>query len=161
MFVASGGHHGPGNGPASLVAAHPELKDGTLLILNLEHVAYADVVRGKVRAANNIGMTWETSVTESAKAVGVTNESPFLFDLWKQASRCYGVATYQSAGTDRIRRSRRLPAAERADDADDPVGHVLPLVRRRLRRGARRRARTRGPLPRVPDRAGRSGAGER
>ena len=50
MFVASGGHHGPGNGPASLVAAHPELKDGTLLILNLEHVAYADVVRGKTRA---------------------------------------------------------------------------------------------------------------
>jgi hypothetical protein len=99
MFVASGGHHGPGNGPTSLVAAHPELKDGTMLILNLEHVAYADVVRGKVRAATNIGMTWETSVTESAKAVGVTNESPFLFDLWKRASQCYGVATYQSAGT--------------------------------------------------------------
>ena len=99
MFVASGGHHGPGNGPTSLVAAHPELKDGTVLILNLEHVAYADIVRGKVRAPNNIGMTWETSVTEAAKAVGVTNESPFLFDLWKQASRCYGVATYQSAGT--------------------------------------------------------------
>ena len=39
MFVASGGHHGPGNGPASLVAAHPELKDGTLMIINLEHVA--------------------------------------------------------------------------------------------------------------------------
>ena len=99
MFVASGGHHGPGNGPASLVAAHPELKSGTRLILNLEHVAYADVVRGKVRATNNIGMSWETSVTESAKAVGVTNESPFLFDLWKRASRCFGVATYQSAGT--------------------------------------------------------------
>jgi Peptidase family M28 len=99
MFVASGGHHGPGNGPGALVAAHPELKTGTLLILNLEHVAYADVVRGKVRAADNIGMTWETSVTESAKAVGVTNQSPFLFDLWKQASRCFGVATYQSAGT--------------------------------------------------------------
>ena len=54
---------------------------------------------GKVRAADNIGMSWETSVTESAKAVGVTNQSTFLFDLWKQASRCYGVATYQSAGT--------------------------------------------------------------
>jgi hypothetical protein len=99
MFVASGGHHGPGNGPTSLLAAHPELNGGTLMILNLEHVAYADVVRGKVRSANNIGMSWETSVTESAKAVGVTNESPFLFDVWKQASRCYGVATYQSAGT--------------------------------------------------------------
>ena len=99
MFVASGGHHGPGNGPTSLVAAHPELKDGTILILNLEHVAYADVVRGKVRAQGNIGMSWETSVTESAKAIGVTNESPFLFDLWAHASRCFGVATYQSAGT--------------------------------------------------------------
>jgi hypothetical protein len=99
MFVASGGHHGPGNGPTSLVAAHPELKDGTVVILNLEHVAYTDVVRGKVRATNNIGMTWEASVTEAAKAVGVTNESPFLFDVWKRASQCYGVATYQSAGT--------------------------------------------------------------
>jgi hypothetical protein len=98
MFVASGGHHGPGNGPGAVVAAHPELKDHTLFILNLEHVAYLDVVRGKTRAANNLGMTWETSVTESAKAVGVTNESPFLIDLWKRASRCYGVATYQSVG---------------------------------------------------------------
>jgi hypothetical protein len=98
MFVASGGHHGPGNGPGALVAAHPDLKDKTLLILNLEHVAYADVVRGKTRAPNNTGMTWELSVTEAAKAVGVTNESPFLIDLWKQASRCYGVATYQSVG---------------------------------------------------------------
>jgi hypothetical protein len=98
MFVASGGHHGPGNGPTSLVAAHPELKDNTLLIVNLEHVGYLDVVRGKTRAANNTGMVWETSVTESAKAVGVTNESPYLIDLWSRAPRCFGVATYQAAG---------------------------------------------------------------
>jgi Peptidase family M28 len=98
MFVASGGHHGPGNGPASLVAAHPELKDNTLLIINLEHVAYLDVVRGKTRATNNTGMVWETSVTESAKAVGVTNESPYLIDLWSRAPRCFGVATYQAVG---------------------------------------------------------------
>jgi Zn-dependent M28 family amino/carboxypeptidase len=99
MFVASGGHHGPGNGPTALVAAHPELKDNTLVIINLEHVAYLDVVRGKVRAANNTGMSWETSVTESAKAVGVTNESPFLFDVWSRAPKCFGVATYQQPST--------------------------------------------------------------
>jgi hypothetical protein len=99
MFVASGGHHGPGNGPTALVAAHPELKDDTLLVLNLEHVAYLDVVRGKTRAANNTGMTWDTSVTESAKAVGVTNQSPFLFDVWSRAPRCFGVVTYQQPGT--------------------------------------------------------------
>jgi len=99
MFVASGGHHGPGNGPTALVAAHPELKDNTLLVLNLEHVAYLDVVRGKTRAPNNTGMTWDTSVTESAKAVGVTNQSPFLFDVWSRAPRCFGVVTYQQPGT--------------------------------------------------------------
>jgi hypothetical protein len=99
MFVASGGHHGPGNGPTALVGAHPELKDNTLLVLNLEHVAYLDVVRGKTRAPNNTGMTWETSVTESAKAVGVTNQSPFLFDVWSRAPRCFGVVTYQQPGT--------------------------------------------------------------
>ena len=99
MFVASGGHHGPGNGPTSLLAAHPELKDNTLVIINLEHVAYLDVVRGKVRSPNNTGMSWETSVTESAKAVGVTNESPFLFDVWSRAPTCFGVATYQQPST--------------------------------------------------------------
>ena len=61
-------------------------------------MAYLDIVRGKTRAVNNTGMTWETSVTESAKAVGVTNESPFLVDLWSYAPRCYDVATYLSAG---------------------------------------------------------------
>jgi hypothetical protein len=99
MFVASAGHHGPGNGPTALVAAHPELKDNTILVLNLEHLAYSDIVRGKTRAADNFGMVWETSVTEGAKAVGVTNEAPFLVDLWKQAPRCFGVATYQSIST--------------------------------------------------------------
>jgi len=98
VFVASGGHHSPGNGPAALVATHPELKDSELIV-NLEHVAYLDAVRGKTRAPNNIGMTWESSVTESAKAVGVTNLSPFLIDLWSKAPKCFGVAVYQSAGT--------------------------------------------------------------
>lgn len=98
VFVASGGHHGPGNGPSSLVATHLELKD-TRLILNLEHVAYLDAVRGKTRAPDNIGMKWESSVAESAKAVGVTNMSPFLIDLWSKAPKCFGVVTYQSAGT--------------------------------------------------------------
>lgn len=99
MFVASAGHHGPGNGPTALVAAHSELKDNTSLVLNLEHLAYSDVVRGKTRSPNNFGMVWETSVTEGAKAAGVSNEAPFLVELWKQAPKCFGVATYQSIST--------------------------------------------------------------
>ncbi|HEY6235709.1 MAG TPA: M28 family peptidase, partial [Candidatus Elarobacter sp.] len=145
MFVASGGHHGPGNGPASLVAAHPELKDNTLMVVNLEHVAYADIVRGKTRATNNTGMTWEVSVTEAAKAVGVTNESPFLFDLWRQASRCYGVATYQSArpaaARPRLRRRHDGQGAgrdRRAARAPHPRGAAPPL-RRELPPAARAR----------------------
>lgn len=37
-------------------------------------------------------------MTEAAKAVDVTNESPLLIDLWSRAPRCFGVATYLSAG---------------------------------------------------------------
>jgi hypothetical protein len=95
MFVASGGHHGPGNGPASLVVAHPELKDGTALVINLEHVAYSDSVRGQQRAKDNFGVTWNTSVTESAKVAGVTNLAPYMVDVWRQAPRCFGVVIYQ------------------------------------------------------------------
>ncbi len=95
VFIASGGHHGPGNGPGALVAAHPEWKGNVLTIVNLEHLAYADAVRGKVRAQNNFGMVWNTSVTEGAKSIGVTNLAPFVGELWKEAPRCFGVATYQ------------------------------------------------------------------
>jgi hypothetical protein len=99
MLVASGGHHGPGNGPRSLVEAHPELKDGTALVINLEHVAYSDVVRGKSRAVGNFGMVWQTSVTEAAKSVGVSNLAPFLVNLWAAAPRCFDVATYEQVST--------------------------------------------------------------
>jgi hypothetical protein len=95
VFIASGGHHGPGNGPTALVQTHPEWKANVLTIVNLEHLAYSDAVRGKVRAQDNFGMVWNTSVTEGAKSVGVTNLAPFTGSLWKEAPRCYGVATYQ------------------------------------------------------------------
>ena len=98
VFVASGGHHGPGNGPTALVAAHPEWKGNVLTIVNLEHLAYSDAVRGKVRAQDNFVMVWNTSVTEGAKSVGVTNLAPFVGGLWKEAPRCFGVATYQQFG---------------------------------------------------------------
>ena len=145
--------------PASLVAAHPELKDSTLLILNLEHVAYADVVRGKTRAPNNTGMSWEMSVTEAAKAVGVTNESPFLIDLWRQAARCYGVATYQSVGPTVSGdlggyRPLGVPMTQMIQSGTfyHSSGDVYEAV-------PAEGARTRRPLPRVPAREGRRGAG--
>jgi hypothetical protein len=95
VFIASGGHHGPGNGPTALVAAHPEWKGNVLTIVNLEHLAYSDAVRGKVRSQDNFGMVWNTSVTEGAKSVGVTNLAPFTGSLWKEAPRCFGVTIYQ------------------------------------------------------------------
>ena len=97
-------------------------------------------------------------MTESAKAVGVTNESPFLFDLWKQASRCYGVATYQSAGTTVSGdlggyRPLGVPMTQMIQSGTfyHSSGDVYEA-------GAGRRPRTRGAFPRVPHRAGRPGA---
>ena len=159
MFVASGGHHGPGNGPASLVAAHPELKDGTLLILNLEHVAYADVVRGKTRAPNNIGMSWELSVTESGEG-GRRDQRVAVPDRSLEAGGALLRRRHVSVGGPTVSgdlggyRPLGVPMTQMIQSGTfyHSSGDVL-----RSRAGGRHRAR--GALPRVPDRAGRSGAG--
>ena len=88
------------------------------------------VVRGKTRASNNTGMVWETSVTESAKAVGVTNQSPFLFDVWSRAPRCFGVSTYQQPGTSPDRPEHRgnlsrHQADRRATPQGEPLGQLF------------------------------------
>ena len=111
MFVASGGHHGPGNGPTSLVAAHPELKDGTVLILNLEHVAYADVVRGKV--ARGEQHRHDVGDQRDGEREGGRRHQRVAVPVRPLEA---GVALLRrrdvSVGRhDRVRRPRRLPAA--------------------------------------------------
>lgn len=82
MVVGSGGHHSSGmNGPANVVSMNPALMGRVQLVVNLEHLAqfHIQAVPG-----------WEVSAGEEPKTFGVSNSSPFLMNLVKQAAERYG-----------------------------------------------------------------------
>jgi hypothetical protein len=82
MFVGSGGHHSSGlNGPAAVVAQNPELMKRVVMVVNLEHLAQfqIDAIPG-----------WVANMGEEPKNFGISNSSPFLIDLVKQAAQRYG-----------------------------------------------------------------------
>ena len=92
IFVASAGHHSPGNGPAAFVAAHPDLMRDNLLVLNIEHVAQLDLERGVSAATDgNLGNTWVPVAAEQPKHAGVSSLAPYLVDLWREGVSRFGI----------------------------------------------------------------------
>jgi hypothetical protein len=93
VFIVSAGHHSPGNGLAQFRKVH----DGDLvaradLVLNLEHVGVAGMVRSTVeRQTNNFGLKPLATTADLPKQVGVSNRAPFLIDLWRQGAACFGL----------------------------------------------------------------------
>lgn len=82
MFVGSGGHHSPGlNGPGHLVEMNGPLLKRAVLVVNLEHVA-----QFKIDAVP----AWKPNTYEQAKDFGVSNMSPYLVQLAKDAAKTYG-----------------------------------------------------------------------
>jgi hypothetical protein len=82
LFVGSGGHHSSGmNGPASVVAMNPDLMKRVKLVVNLEHLAQFHI---------EAVPAWKVDPTEEPKNFGVSNSSPFLVNLVKQAAQRYG-----------------------------------------------------------------------
>lgn len=82
LFVGSGGHHSSGmNGPASVVTMNPDLMKRVKLVVNLEHLAQFHI---------EAVPTWKVDPTEEPKNFGVSNSSPFLINLVKQAAQRYG-----------------------------------------------------------------------
>jgi hypothetical protein len=93
VFVVSAGHHSPGNGLNQFRKVH----DGDYvakadLVVNLEHVGVAGMVRSAVeRQTNNFGLKPLAMTAEFPKQVGVSNRAPFLVDLWRQGAACFGL----------------------------------------------------------------------
>jgi hypothetical protein len=82
MFVGSGGHHSSGmNGPSSVVSMNPDLMKRVKLVVNLEHLAQFQIQAIPV---------WQANAGEEPKNFGVSNSSPFLVNLVKQAAQRYG-----------------------------------------------------------------------
>ena len=91
VFIASAGHHTAGlNGPRGFVAANPDLVKRAVLVVNIEHVAQRNFGPGRSVAADG----YREFVADSGEApitAGITNESPFLNELFQQGVARYGT----------------------------------------------------------------------
>ncbi len=82
LFVGSGGHHSSGmNGPGNLVTMNADLLKKAVLVVNLEHLAQFQIDATPV---------WKANTGEEPKNFGVSNSSPALVSLVKQAAERYG-----------------------------------------------------------------------
>jgi hypothetical protein len=93
VFIVSAGHHSPGNGLSQFRRVHDaDYVANADLVLNLEHVGVAGMVRSTVeRQSNNFGLKPLATTTEFPKQVGISNRAPFLVDLWRQGANCFGL----------------------------------------------------------------------
>lgn len=91
VLVASAGHHTTGlNGPRNAVRMNPELFDNSVLIFNLEHVAQ----RNFSPARSVLPDGYREYIADSGEApivAGITNEAPFLQQLFDEGVQRYGV----------------------------------------------------------------------
>jgi hypothetical protein len=96
VLVAAAGHHTPGgNGAAAFVARHPEIVGKTVFILNLEHIAQVNMQSTVRPLAGRAGYRdLVADAVEYPQSVGITRESPFLFELFGRAARLYGKNVY-------------------------------------------------------------------
>ena len=118
VLVAAAGRSQPGgNGAAAFVARHPEIVGKTVFILNLEHIAQVNMqstVHPPRRSSGYRDLV--ADAVEYPQSVGITRDSPFLFELFGRAARLYGKNVYtrirlggagRSAATLRSRPRRR------------------------------------------------------
>lgn len=91
VLIASAGHHTTGlNGPRGFVAANPDLVKRAVLVVNIEHVAQRNFGPGRSVAADG----YREFVADSGEApitAGITNESPYLNELFQQGVARYGT----------------------------------------------------------------------
>jgi Peptidase family M28 len=91
VLIASAGHHTAGlNGPRGFVAANPDLAKRAVLVVNIEHVAQRNFGPGRSVAADG----YRDFVADSGEApitAGVTNQSPYLNELFQQGVARYGT----------------------------------------------------------------------
>jgi Zn-dependent M28 family amino/carboxypeptidase len=91
VLVASAGHHTRGlNGPRAAVSLNPDLFDNSVLIFNLEHVAQ----RNFSPARSQFEDGYREYIADSGEApivAGITNQSPFLQQLFDRGVQRYGT----------------------------------------------------------------------
>ena len=91
VFVASAGHHSSGlSGPGSFVSMNPDIVQGTVLVINLEHTAQRHIT--PARSEHEDGhREWTMDSHEAPIVAGVSNGSPFLEELVVRGIGRYGT----------------------------------------------------------------------
>ena len=91
VFVASAGHHSSGlSGPGNFVAMNPEIAEGAVLVVNLEHTAQRHIT--PARSLHEDGYrAWTMDSHEAPIVAGITNLAPFLEGLVERGIQRYGT----------------------------------------------------------------------
>ena len=91
VFVASAGHHSSGlSGPGSFVSMNPDIVEGAVLVINLEHTAQRHIT--PARSEHEDGhREWTMDSHEAPIVAGVSNGSPFLEQLVVRGIERYGT----------------------------------------------------------------------
>jgi hypothetical protein len=91
VLVVSAGHHTTGlNGPRNAVRMNPDVFQNALLIFNLEHVAQRNI--SPARFLFDDGYREFTADSgEAPIVVGITNQSPFLINMFDEGVNRYGT----------------------------------------------------------------------
>lgn len=91
VFVASAGHHTPGlSGPGGFVAMNPDIVEGAVLVINLEHTSQRHIT--PARSLHPDGhREWTMDAHEAPIVAGISNGSPFLDALVRRGIERYGT----------------------------------------------------------------------
>lgn len=99
VLVVSAGHHTSGlNGPRNAVMMNPDVFENALLIFNLEHVAQRNITPARFLFDDGY-REFTADSGEAPIVVGITNQSPFLQDLFSQGVARYATNFVSSAST--------------------------------------------------------------
>jgi hypothetical protein len=99
VFVASAGHHTSGlNGPSNFVAMNPALTQNSVVAINIEHVAQRNFVPARSVASDGY-RDFVADVGEAPIVAGITNNSPFLEELFVSGVQRYGTNFVSEANT--------------------------------------------------------------
>jgi len=99
VFVASAGHHSSGlSGPGSFVSMNPDIVEGTVLVINLEHTAQRHITPARSEHPDGYRQ-WTMDAHESPIVAGISNSAPFLEDVVRRGIERYGTNFVSGANT--------------------------------------------------------------
>jgi hypothetical protein len=91
VFVASAGHHSSGlSGPGHFVQMNPDIVEGAVLIVNLEHTSERNILPARSEAPDGY-REWTMDSGEAPIVAGVTNLAPYLEGLISRGIERYGT----------------------------------------------------------------------